>query len=73
MAIIVISFVGYNNREVDFSSAKNALGYIQLTEDANTLDEVVIQGVIDIAKDRETPVAVSTIKAAEIEEKLGSQ
>jgi outer membrane receptor protein involved in Fe transport len=71
--VIVISFVGYNNREVAFSSAKNALGSIQLTEDANTLDEVVIQGVIDIAKDRETPVAVSTIKAAEIEEKLGSQ
>jgi len=70
---IVISFVGYNKREVSFSSAKNNLGTIQLTEDANTLDEVVIQGIIDVAKDRETPVAVSTIKAAEIEEKLGSQ
>ena len=70
---IVISFVGYNNKEVSFSSANKDLGTIQLTEDANTLDEVVIQGVIDVAKDRETPVAVSTIKAAEIEEKLGSQ
>lgn len=71
--VLVISFVGYNSKEVSFSSAKNDLGTIQLTEDANTLDEVVIQGVIDVAKDRETPVAVSTIKFAEIEEKLGSQ
>jgi len=71
--VLVISFVGYNSREVSFSSAKKDLGTIQLTEDANTLDEVVIQGVIDVAKDRETPVAVSTIKFAEIEEKLGSQ
>lgn len=70
---LIISFVGYNSREVSFSSAKINLGTIQLTEDANTLDEIVIQGVIDIAKNRETPVAVSTIKAAEIEEKLGSQ
>ena len=71
--VLVISFVGYNSREVSFSSAKKDLGTIQLTEDANTLDEVVIQGVIDVAKDRQTPVAVSTIKFAEIEEKLGSQ
>ncbi len=38
------------------------------------LNEVVIKsGVVDVAKERKTPVAVSTIKAAEIQEKLGSQ
>lgn len=71
--VIVISFVGYQTKEIAFSATKTDLGTIQLLEDANTLDEVVIQGVIDVAKDRETPVAVSTIKFAEIEEKLGSQ
>ncbi|NVK53617.1 MAG: carboxypeptidase-like regulatory domain-containing protein [Flavobacteriaceae bacterium] len=71
--VLVFSFVGYQTKQVAFSTAKTNLGTIQLTEDANTLDEVVIQGVIDVAKDRETPVAVSTIKFAEIEEKLGSQ
>lgn len=38
-----------------------------------SIDEVVISGVADIAKDRKTPVAVSTIKEAQIVEKLGNQ
>ena len=38
-----------------------------------SIDEVVISGVADIAKDRKTPVAVSTIKEAQIIEKLGNQ
>lgn len=37
------------------------------------IEEVVIAGVADIAKDRKTPVAVSTIKEAQIIEKLGNQ
>ena len=37
------------------------------------LDEVVITGVIDVVKERETPVAVSTIRASVIQEKLGNQ
>ncbi|KQR95445.1 TonB-dependent receptor [Chryseobacterium sp. Leaf180] len=37
------------------------------------IDEVVIAGVADIAKDRKTPVAVSNIKAAQIQERLGNQ
>jgi outer membrane cobalamin receptor len=32
-----------------------------------------LKGVTDIAKDRKTPVAVSTIKAAQIVERLGNQ
>jgi outer membrane receptor for ferrienterochelin and colicin len=40
----------------------------------NQLQEIVVRSsVVDVAKDRKTPVAVSTIKAAEIQEKLGSQ
>ena len=37
------------------------------------IEEVVITGVADIAKDRKTPVAVSTIKETAIVEKLGNQ
>ncbi|MGG6229847.1 TonB-dependent receptor [Tenacibaculum sp. SDUM215027] len=69
--VVVVSFVGYTNKEVSFSGVSD-LGTIAL-EPSNVLSEVVITGLIDIAKDRETPVAVSTIKAAEIQEKLGSQ
>jgi len=37
------------------------------------IEEVILQGVTDIAKDRKTPVAVSTVKAAQIIERLGNQ
>lgn len=39
----------------------------------NNIEEVVLVGVADIAKDRKTPVAVSTIKESAIVEKLGNQ
>lgn len=68
---VVVSFVGYTNKEVSFSGASN-LGTIAL-EPSNVLGEVVITGVIDVVKDRQTPVAASTIKASVIQEKLGSQ
>lgn len=52
--------------------------YAQKTKDTvNTrsrdIEQVVLTGVADIAKDRKTPVAVSTIKEAQIVEKLGNQ
>lgn len=37
------------------------------------IEQVVLTGVADIAKDRKTPVAVSTIKEAQIQEKIGNQ
>src|SRR5690606_8197207 len=37
------------------------------------IEAVVLSGVADIAKDRKTPVAVSTIKEAQIIDKLGNQ
>ena len=72
---VVITFVGYNTKEVAFSSSKNNLGTIQLSVDENTLDEVVVTGtgVIDLANNRKTPTAVSTIRAAEIQKKIGAQ
>ncbi|WP_292009391.1 TonB-dependent receptor plug domain-containing protein [Chryseobacterium sp.] len=53
--------------------------YAQQTQDtvkstrSKDIEEVILQGVTDIAKDRKTPVAVSTIKAAQIIERLGNQ
>ncbi|MHC5200976.1 TonB-dependent receptor [Myroides sp. LJL119] len=73
---IVISFIGYSSRTVAFTvdaNNKANLGTIILSSDENMLEDIVIMGVADVAKDRKTPVAVSTIKAAEIQEKLGSQ
>ena len=70
---IVISFIGFQSNEVSFSSSNSNLGTIQLQEDANSLDEIVItSGVIDIAKVRETPIAVSTITGREISLKVGN-
>lgn len=74
---LVISFIGNENKTIKFNFANGStldLGTIVLTPDSNQLDEIVIKtSVIDIAKDRKTPVAVSTIKAAEIQAKLGNQ
>jgi len=42
-------------------------------ENSKDIETVVLTGVADIAKDRKTPVAVSTIKAAQIVERLGNQ
>lgn len=72
---VEVSFIGYQTQVVSFKgTGQNIdLGVISLKVDGNLLDDIVIMGVADIAKDRKTPVAVSTIKAAEIQEKLGSQ
>ncbi|WP_342777765.1 TonB-dependent receptor [Flavobacterium daemonense] len=74
---IVISFIGFDNKTVKFTVSNGSttnLGEIVLTSNSNELSEIVVKSsVIDVAKDRKTPVAVSTIKAAEIQEKLGSQ
>ena len=71
---LVISFVGYTAKEVAYTVASGEtkdLGTITLVSD-NTLDEIVVTAT-SFAIDRQTPVAVSTVKAAEIENKLGSQ
>ena len=70
---LVISFIGYKSKTVKFNGAAS-VGTVALVADDNQLQEIVVRSsVVDVAKDRKTPVAVSTIKAAEIQEKLGSQ
>lgn len=64
---IVISYVGFAAKVVKFSGDTN-VGTVNLYPD-NTLDEVVVvgTGIIDLAEDRETPVAVSTIRGKDIQ------
>jgi outer membrane cobalamin receptor len=67
---LVVSYLGYETAVVESSS--NTL--VALVADLNVLGEVVVSsGVIDIAKVRETPVAVSTISPSEIALKVGNQ
>ncbi len=70
--VLVISYIGYKTVELSYSSAKSNVGSIQLEEGGDTLDEIIITST-SFAIDRKTPVAVSTIKAADIERKLGTQ
>ncbi|MEM6720773.1 MAG: carboxypeptidase-like regulatory domain-containing protein [Bacteroidota bacterium] len=69
---IQVSFIGYDTKTVNFNvtGGTQDLGTITLVSN-NSLDEVVIvgSGVIDLAEDRKTPVAVSTIKKREIQER----
>ncbi len=69
---LVVSYIGFVTARIPFSSM-GTLAQIVLQPDAEELEGVVVTGILDIAKDRQTPVAVSTIKAVEIQEKLGSQ
>ncbi|PKB16888.1 TonB-dependent receptor domain-containing protein [Flavobacterium sp. 5] len=74
---LIISYIGFANQTIDFSTSGNGttnLGNIVLISNSNELNEIVVKSsVVDIAKDRKTPVAVSTIKASEIQQKLGTQ
>lgn len=66
-----VSFVGYETTSIAFKGNAN-LGTIALKPSAETLDEIVVTAT-SFAIERKTPVAVSTIKADVIENKLGSQ
>jgi outer membrane receptor protein involved in Fe transport len=73
---LIISYIGFANQTVDFTISNGIanLGNISLVSNSNELSEIVVKSsVVDIAKDRKTPVAVSTIKASEIQAKLGTQ
>jgi len=71
---VSISYLGYTSKSVSFTLSNGSvnLGNITLVVDADSLEEVVIigTGVIDMAADRKTPVAVSTITASEIQSKV---
>lgn len=67
---ITISYIGYESERITYTGTMN-LGQIGLQPDADALSEVVVvgHGIIDMASDRQTPIAVSTITAADIQSK----
>ncbi|MFI1772862.1 TonB-dependent receptor [Thalassobellus citreus] len=67
---IVITYVGYTSKTISFSGDK-AMGNIELESSQVGLEEIQI--IASVAVDRKTPVAVSTIKAADISLKLSTQ
>jgi hypothetical protein len=66
---LVFSYIGYISKEVEVSGRD--LGVLTLDPSSASMNEVVITG--DIAIDRKTPVAVTTINAQTIEEKVGPE
>ena len=70
-ATLVVSYVGYESQEVVVGESAN-VGIIQLQPGDNVLSGVTVFGSVYLAKDRQTPVAVSTLTTAEIEERIGN-
>ena len=73
---IVISFLGFETKTVSFTvtGATTNVGSVSINTTVSELDDVVVvgKGIIDLAKERKTPIAVSTIKAADIQAKVGT-
>lgn len=72
--VMTVSFVGYTPKEIEVTVAPGKsvnLGRVKMTSQSFGLEEVSIMA--SVAVDRKTPVAVTTIKGATIEEKLGNQ
>lgn len=68
--ILVVSFIGYDTQEVTAESDMEV--FLQTNEEM--LGAIVVSSnMIDIARTRETPVAVSTITPVEISEEVGNR
>ncbi|MTI21150.1 TonB-dependent receptor [Fulvivirga sp. RKSG066] len=63
-ATLVVSFIGYQEQSISVAAGESDLGDISLETAAIGLDEIEV--IASVAIDRKTPVAVSTIKQAEI-------
>ena len=68
-AVLVVSFIGFESIETRAVSGMT----VEMKPGTSILGEIVItSNVIDVAKTRETPVAVSSISPAEISLKVGN-
>ena len=68
--VLVFTYLGYISQEISVGGKTN-VGEIALKYSATGMKEVVVNG--DIAIDRKTPVAVTTIGSQYIEEHIGTQ
>ncbi|WP_222982110.1 TonB-dependent receptor [Flagellimonas meishanensis] len=66
--VLVVSYIGFITERVAFSQAGD-IGSVSLSADAEELEGVVVvgSGLIDLARERQTPIAVSSVPAAEIQ------
>ncbi len=69
--VLVYTFVGMKRKEVEVDGSTRIID-VELEPEVALLQEFVV-AISAIARDRETPVAISTISAEVISEKLGSQ
>ena len=74
---VTITYVGFQTATIAYDLAAGAsqdLGEIALSTDADALSEVVVigRGIVDVAIGRETPVAVSTVYAEDIQKAAGN-
>lgn len=70
------NYLGKSKLSVVIALSAASVAFAQSVKDTTKtkdIDAVILKGVTDIAKDRKTPVAVSTIKSAQIIERLGNQ
>jgi len=70
---LTVNYVGYDPKriEINLSGKTLSLGEIEMTSTTVDLNEVMVTASIGIA--RKTPVAMSTLPAATIQEMLGTQ
>ena len=72
-----VSYLGYVTQSVAYKLVNGKAHIrVKLVSDQEHLSEVIVTGkstLLDIAQERKTPVAVSTIQATEIVEKLGTR
>ena len=64
-----VGYLGYQTIIIKVAGCNGDVGAISVVQGYAGLEEVVISGVMDIVQSRRTPVAVSTILAAEIQAK----
>src|SRR5690606_6190068 len=71
---LLVSYIGFITQSIPFSSVGN-IGSIARQPDTEELEGVVLvgSGIIDLASDRKTPIAVSSIPIKVIQEKIGTQ
>ncbi len=71
---LVVSYIGFVSKKIKYSSSGN-IGIISLLPDTEELEGIVVvgTGIIDLASDRQTPIAVSSIPVKMIQEKIGTQ
>jgi len=68
--IVMVSFVGYVPQTLEIGTTDKNVGTILLSPNSSSMKEVTITG--DVAIDRKTPVAVTTIGPEFIEEHIGN-